>query len=1465
MKNTHATYFGNRDSGISLIGDLPWGSHFCQFYQTAEDLFEILLPYLRAGLENNELCIWAAGGLLEVEDARKALRKAIPRLADYAQKGQIEILSSDQWHTGNGESGSAVLPMLDKAISNGFDGLRLARSVLPEGKGNRTSPWNEAAVICRHNVIAVSAYPRDKLDAARLMEVVKDHRFAVVKNAGRWEVIESSEAQIAKNALRRSEETLHSVFDNMSEGFAYHRIVLDDRGNPRDFVFLEVNEAFEGLTGLKRENIIGKRVTEVLPGMENDSIDWIATYGKVALTGEPSRFENFSQVLQRSYAVSAFSPHKGYFAVVFTDITERRQAEETMQDANERLQEQAEELQTQTEELRAQAEELASANEGLRRSQRERETAVEFLRLINDSVATADLVEAAVDFFQQQSGCEAVAIRLKEGDDYPYYRTRGFSPEFVQMETCLCAKGPAGRLLLDEAGDPVVECLCGTVIREQFDPSKPFFTSGGSFWTNSTTRLLTDKAEVNCRARIRNQCNREGYESVALVPLRFGEERMGLLQLNDRRKGLFTPEGIALWERLAGYLGVALAKCKTDQALREAHQRAAWLARFPDENPNPVARITADGNVLYHNPAAATASGWCCRTGQSLPQSLLPLVEQAMAQNQVTQQDVPLGERFYSVSVAPFLRESYANIYGRDVTERRQAEEALRDSEQRLSRAQEIAHLGSWELDLRNDRLTWSDEIYRIFGLQPQEFSATYEAFLDAIHPEDRAAVDAAYAGSLREGKSSYEIEHRIVRRATGEVRWVHEKCQHITDAAGRIVRSIGMVLDITERRCAEQAIRDSEQRLRLALEGGRMGRWEIDLQGDSGFWDERAYELLGLDTSVPPTNAAFLARVDRRDRDALQELFTKTVAGREDLQAEFRAVHSNGEVLWLSSRGKVICDNAGRAVRVLGVLYDITQRKQMEDQLRRLNDELEEEVQAQTEELRDTVDRLQGEVARRVGAEGRLRKHSQMLEGFFQHTITPLAFMDRDFNFVRVNEAYAVADDKVPEYFVGRNHFALYPSDENQAIFEQVVRTRQLYRAYAEPFAYPDATRRGTTFWNWQLTPLLDEHGEVQFLVLNLENVTERQRAFHELERRARQLQQLTLELSQAEDRERRRLAEILHDDLQQQLAAAKFHLGILGGRIKNHPSVRDMVGQLDQILKDAIEKSRNLSHELSPAVLYHSDLGETFEWLARQLHVKHGLTVHVDAVDQVHLQSEALKTFLYKAAQEILFNIVKHARVKEARLRLKRLRGRLWLTIADRGQGFDPQTVERTGGFGLFSIRERIELLGGRMRVRSAVGRGSIFVIVLPDGQMMEDRRQRTEDGLVPSAAVRHPPSGPRLRVLLADDHKVMREGLAALLNEQADMEVVAQAGNGREAVNLTCEFQPDVVIMDISMPLMAGDEATRQIKLHMPKTRVIALSMFEEDGVAETVCKAGAERYLLKTAPFDELLGAIRGKRS
>jgi PAS domain S-box-containing protein len=362
------------------------------------------------------------------------------------------------------------------------------------------------------------------------------------------------------------------------------------------------------------------------------------------------------------------------------------------------------------------------------------------------------------------------------------------------------------------------------------------------------------------------------------------------------------------------------------------------------------------------------------------------------------------------------------------------------------------------------------------------------------------------------------------------------------------------------------------------------------------------------------------------------------------------------------------------------------------------------------------------------------------------------------------------------------------------------------------------------------------------------------------ELRHRARQLQKLTLDMSVAEDRERERIAHILHDDLQQELAAAKFHLSLVRSRVKQDSSLQEIVAQIDQMLKDAIEKSRSLSRDLSPGVLRHDDFADALRGLADEMRAKHGLIIHVHAQGPVYSPSDAIKVFLYKTAQELLFNVVKHARVNEAGIRVGRTGRYLCLLVSDRGRGFDPQGLREAAGSGLLSIQERIELLGGRMKIKSAPGRGSAFSIVVPDGESVIVPPLSGATATQPGATA--PQAQNRLRVLLADDHKIVREGLRSLLRDQPDVEIVGEATNGREAVDLANQLQPDVVIVDVLMPVMSGEETARQIKRDLPGTRIVALSMREEPEIRERMCQAGAESYVLKTAPYKELLAAIRG---
>ncbi|MHC4662670.1 MAG: PAS domain S-box protein [Planctomycetota bacterium] len=213
------------------------------------------------------------------------------------------------------------------------------------------------------------------------------------------------------------------------------------------------------------------------------------------------------------------------------------------------------------------------------------------LDLLNQSGEKIDTIREILLHIKESGGFEAVGIRLREGDDFPYYETNGFPAEFVKAEKSLCAQDGKGELIRDSEGNPVLECMCGNVICGRTDSSFPFFTEGGSFWSNCTTELLASTTEEDRQARTRNRCNGEGYESVALIPLRAAGETIGLLQLNDTRKNMFTLDMITFFEGIGASIGIALARKRAEEKYTNVVQTALdgfWIndaeGRFIDVN-----------------------------------------------------------------------------------------------------------------------------------------------------------------------------------------------------------------------------------------------------------------------------------------------------------------------------------------------------------------------------------------------------------------------------------------------------------------------------------------------------------------------------------------------------------------------------------------------------------------------------------------------------------------------------------------------------------------------------------------------------------------------------------------------------------------------------------------------------------------------------------------------------------------
>lgn len=247
----------------------------------------------------------------------------------------------------------------------------------------------------------------------------------------------------------------------------------------------------------------------------------------------------------------------------------------------------------------------------------------EVLDLLNRPDGSRDTIRDILQLIKKSTGFEAAGIRLREGEDFPYYDAEGFSEDFIRTEGYLCAHDAGGQMIRDGQGNPVLECMCGNILCGRTNPDLPFFTEGGSFWTNSTTDLLASTTEEDRQARTRNRCNGDGYESVALIPLRSGGEIVGLLQLNDRRRNQFMLEMIRFFEGLGASIGIALFRNRTEEALRESEERFRLLI---ENTGDIIYSVDGKGFLTYMNPTTEKILGYTHHelNGKSFAQIVSP-------------------------------------------------------------------------------------------------------------------------------------------------------------------------------------------------------------------------------------------------------------------------------------------------------------------------------------------------------------------------------------------------------------------------------------------------------------------------------------------------------------------------------------------------------------------------------------------------------------------------------------------------------------------------------------------------------------------------------------------------------------------------------------------------------------------------------------------------------------------------
>ncbi len=616
------------------------------------------------------------------------------------------------------------------------------------------------------------------------------------------------------------------------------------------------------------------------------------------------------------------------------------------------------------------------------------------LEILNEKEPVRDLIRKALLFLQSVSGCEAVGIRLRERDDYPYYETRGFSEAFVRAEKYLCATDLDGQLLRDTMGNAVLDCMCGNVLQGRFDPSKPFFTPYGSFRSNCTTELLATSSESDRLARTRNRCNGEGYESVALIPLRSGGEALGLLQLNDRRKDRFSPGLFSLLERLADTLAIALAERKARERLQESETRYRLITEAVTDYLYKV-RLE-EGRVVEtrHGEGCVAVTGYCAAEFAEDPDlwlhmvaepdrsAVLDLSRRAVAgegdlslEHRIVRKDGSI--RWILNTLIPRRNmlgevDAYEGFI-QDITAHKVSEEALRERELRFRTLFECAPVPIWEEDFS----ALKARVEELRAFHADGLLEYLEAHLEEVVSlaSQVAIVDVnqrtlEFFGAQNKEEISRHLEEyfndsslivfarELAAFADGDTQFSSEIPIRVPGGGERILsltahlapgheenwsRVYVSFVDITERKRLERQLRASESRYRSIVEDQTEAILRLKPNGICSFVNGRFCEVFGKNRALL-VGAAWFPETDPAGANVISSLISEPTVEKPVYETECRVRDGRSQWRWYLFVSRGLFDANGWLVEAQVTGHDITKQKLYEEALHK-NQELTQRI----------------------------------------------------------------------------------------------------------------------------------------------------------------------------------------------------------------------------------------------------------------------------------------------------------------------------------------------------------------------------------------------------------------------------------------------------------------------------------------------------------------------------------------
>ncbi len=591
---------------------------------------------------------------------------------------------------------------------------------------------------------------------------------------------------------------------------------------------------------------------------------------------------------------------------------------------------------------------------------------VELLQICQTSTDILNLANDVITVFKNQSGCEAVGIRLHKGNDFPYLKALGFPADFIEEERYLCSHNPIGEFEKDADGNPVLVCMCGVVLSGRVDPSMPYFTKHGSFWTNSISSLITSLPSSDKQLFSRNRCNQRGYETLALIPIISHGKILGLFQFNDQNRDLLSKEKIGKLELLVDYVALAIANLEARETLAESESR---FHRLADNAVDIIFRydIVPIQKLSYINTTVESVLGYspadCYVSPNVFVNWIHPEDRQQMVDILQTLQppDYPLTLRWFGKDggihwmetrmvqvVGPNGRVIAVDGISRDVNDRKVADEKLVREKERLAEIINATNVGTYEWDIQTGENIFNMRWAEMIGYSLEDISpTTHDTWIKFVHPDDLKLSEAQLEKHFKGNLDYYTCEVRMQHK-NGNWIWVLDRGK-VTEWAdnGKPLIMYGTHQDITERKLSEEKIIMQQKLLEESQEIAHLGSYVFDLETGETIWTKETYRIFGLpDDLPPPTGDAYRKLIHPEDLEDENEMFMECIRLGTRLDITHRIITNDGEIRHIRIIGNPEINPAGKITGIRGCIQDVTDNKIHEENILQGSHLLEESQQ---------------------------------------------------------------------------------------------------------------------------------------------------------------------------------------------------------------------------------------------------------------------------------------------------------------------------------------------------------------------------------------------------------------------------------------------------------------------------------------------------------------------------------------